>query len=72
MSGQLLGAGLAGGVLRGAFGPDRSIESATSKPSSANSDVCCRFKGGGCFRDPGTVAAEQALLIETVSSFALL
>ncbi|CAD6565772.1 MAG: hypothetical protein ASARMPREDX12_006764 [Alectoria sarmentosa] len=56
MSGQLLGAGLAGGVLRGAFGVDRSIE----------------FKGGGCFRDSGTVAAEQALLIETISSFALL
>lgn len=33
MSGQLLGAGLAGGVLRGAFGADRSIESVTSRLS---------------------------------------
>ncbi|KAM0793955.1 aquaporin-like protein [Usnea florida] len=56
MGGQLLGAGLAGGVLRGAFGAERAIE----------------FKGGGCFRNPGTIAAEQALLIETISSFALL
>lgn len=32
MSGQLLGAGLAGGVLRGAFGAERSIESVMSMP----------------------------------------
>ncbi len=31
MSGQLLGAGLSGGVLRGAFGAARSIESVASK-----------------------------------------
>lgn len=31
LSGQLLGAGLAGGVLRGAFGAARSIESVICK-----------------------------------------
>ena len=72
MSGQLLGAGLAGGVLRGAFGGERSIESVTCKLSTISFDLCSRFKGGGCFRDPGTVTAGQALLIETVSTFALL
>ena len=54
--GQTIGAGLAGGILRGVFGPERSIE----------------FHGGGCFREPGTVTTGQALLLETVSSFALL
>lgn len=36
LSGQLLGAGLAGGVLRGAFGADRSIESAIIKLSASH------------------------------------
>ena len=56
MAAQTIGAALAGGILRGVFGPERSVE----------------FRGGGCFRDPGTVTAQQALLLETVSSFALL
>ena len=56
MIGQLIGAALAGGVLRGCFGAERAII----------------WKGGGCFRDTGTVTAGQALLVETMSSFALL
>ena len=72
LSGQLLGAGLAGGVLRGAFGAERSVESVTSSSPRISSDIGCRFRGGGCFRDPGTVTVGQAFLIETVSSFALL
>ena len=56
LTGQLIGAGLAGGILRGCFGPQRSV----------------LFKGGGCFRDPGTVTAGQALLVESISSFTLL
>ena len=72
MTGQLLGAGLAGGVLRGAFGAERSIESVLTSLQYLGFDICCRFKGGGCFRDPGTVTVGQALLIETVSSLALL
>ena len=54
--GQTIGAAVAGGILRGIFGAERAIE----------------FHGGGCFREPGSVTAEQALLLETVSSFALL
>ena len=54
--GQTMGAALAGGILRGVFGAERAIE----------------FHGGGCFREPGAVTAGQALLLETVSSFALL
>ena len=56
LTGQTVGAALAGGILRGIFGLKRAAE----------------FKGGGCIRDPGTVTAQQALLLETVSSFALL
>ena len=56
LTGQTIGAALAGAVLRGAFGAERAVE----------------FHGGGCFRDAGSVTAGQALLIETVSSFALL
>ena len=56
LTGQTIGAALAGGILRGFFGGERSIE----------------FHGGGCFREPGTVTAGQALLLETISSFTLL
>lgn len=35
MSGQILGAGLAGGVLRGAFGAERSIEPVLPKFSAS-------------------------------------
>lgn len=31
-----------------------------------------RFRGGGCFRDPGSVTSGQALLLEITSSFALM
>ena len=72
MSGQLLGAGLAGGVLLGAFGAERSIESVMTNLRRISFDICHRFKGGGCFRDPGTVTVGQALLTETVSTLALL
>lgn len=56
MIGQTLGAALAGGILRGVFGAQRAVA----------------FHGGGCFREPGSVTAGQALLVETVSSFTLL
>lgn len=56
LTGQTIGAALAGGVLHGVFGAERAVE----------------FKGGGCYRDPGTVTSGQALLLETMSSFALL
>jgi len=54
--GQTIGAALAGGILRGVFGAQKSIV----------------FHGGRCIREPGTVTEGQALLLETVSSFALL
>lgn len=54
--GQLISAALTGGVLRGAFGAQRAII----------------WKGGGCFRDAGTVVVGQTLLVETMSSFTLL
>ena len=53
---QTAGAALAGGLLYGSFGPERSTQ----------------FQGGGCFRDPGTILATQALIIETFCSFILL
>ena len=53
---QTVGAGLAGGVLRGCFGAERAVE----------------WQGGGCIRLPGTVTAGQALLTEIISSFILL
>ena len=56
MAGQLLGSAVAGGVLRGSFGRERSI----------------MYHGGGCFREPGTVSVGQAFLIEVFSVFALL
>ena len=56
MIAQLIGAGTAGGILRGILGAARSAQS----------------QGGGCFRDSDTVLASQALLLEAFSSFALL
>lgn len=56
LTGQTIGAALAGGILRGVFGAERAIE----------------YHGGGCFREPDSVTAGQALLLETVSSFAFL
>ncbi len=56
MLGQLIGAGTAGGILRGILGATRSVQ----------------VQGGGCFRDSDTVLASQALLLEAFSSFALL
>lgn len=56
LTGQPIRAALAGGILRGVFGAEQAVE----------------FKGGGSFRDPETVTAQQALLLETISSFALL
>ncbi len=56
LTGQTIGAALAGGILWGAFGAERAIET----------------HGSGCFREPGSVTAKQALLLETVSSFAFL
>lgn len=56
LSGQTLGAALAGGILRGIFGAERTSA----------------FHGGGCFRDHVSVTAGQALLLETASCFALL
>ena len=41
MTAQTIGAGVAGGALRGSFGAERALE----------------WKGGGCFREPGTVTA---------------
>ncbi len=44
--GQFIGAGLAGGVFRGAFGVERSIESMMSKQSSRlRSDVLLQIWG---------------------------
>ena len=51
-----MGAALTGGILRGIFGPQRAVQ----------------WQGGGCVRDPGTVTAGQALMVETFSSFVLL
>jgi len=56
MLGQLLGSAIAGGVLRGSFGRERSIT----------------YHGGGCFRDAGSVSVGQAFLIEIFSVFAFL
>ena len=56
LAAQTLGAALAGGALRGSFGQERASI----------------WKGGGCFREPGTITAGQALLIETMSSWVLL
>jgi len=56
MLGQLLGSAIAGGVLRGSFGRERSIT----------------YHGGGCFRDAGSVSVGQAFLIEVFSVFAFL
>ena len=56
MLAQTLGAGVAGGVLRGVFGEARSVQ----------------FQGGGCIRDSNTVLASQALLLEAFSSLVLL
>ena len=56
MMGQTIDAALAGGTLRGSFGTERAIQ----------------WQGGGCFREPGTVTAGQALLIETMCCFVLL
>jgi len=56
MLGQLLGSAIAGGVLRGSFGRERSIA----------------YHGGGCFRDAGSVSVGQAFLIEVFSVFAFL
>ena len=56
MIAQTMGAALTGGILRGIFGPERAVE----------------WQGGGCFRDPATVTAGQALMVEAFSSFVLL
>ena len=56
MLAQTLGAGVAGGVLRGVFGKARALQ----------------FQGGGCVRDSNTVLASQALLLEAFSSLVLL
>lgn len=56
LTSQTMGAALAGGMLCCAFDAERAIES----------------HGIGCFCEPGSVTAEQALLLETVSSFAFL
>ena len=56
MLGQLIGAGIAGGILLGIFGTSRSRQ----------------VQGGGCIRDVNTVLASQALLLEAFSTFALL
>ena len=56
MEAQTIGAALAGGALRGSFGTEDAV----------------LWKGGGCFREPGTVTAGQALLIETMCCWVLL
>ena len=56
MMGQTIGAALAGGILRGPFGTEHAIQ----------------WQGGGCFREPRTVTAGQAFLIETMCCFVLL
>lgn len=53
--GRTIGAALAGEILRGIFGAERTSA----------------FHGGGCFRDLKSVTAGQALLLETVSCFTL-
>ena len=54
--GQTIGAALAGGLLRGALGTQRTVE----------------VNGGGCLLTPGVVTLGQAVLIETISSTVLL
>jgi len=53
---QTVGGALAGGLLRGSFGRERTV----------------KYKGGGCFISPGTVSSGEAFLIETMCSFVLL
>lgn len=54
--GQLLGSAVAGGMLRGSLGRERSI----------------KYHGGGCFREPGSVSVGEAFMVEVFSVFALL
>lgn len=71
---QTIGAGLAGGLIRGSFGV-----AMTDKYSSG---VCCavgrssngrwRYNGGGCFRNTDAISSGQAFLIEAISSFIML
>lgn len=70
--GQTVGGGLAGGVLRGVFGHDRSIESIHKFGPISQLSNGIRLHGGGCFRNSGTVSQGQALLVEIMSSFALM
>ncbi|KAH7317162.1 aquaporin-like protein [Stachybotrys elegans] len=53
---QTAGAALAGGLLLGVWGRERSIQ----------------YHGGGCFYDPSELSSGQAFLSEVVSSFILL
>ena len=56
MMGQNVGAALAVVTLRRSFGTERAIQ----------------WRGGGCFREPGTVTSRLVLLIETMCCFVLL
>ncbi|MCJ1349987.1 hypothetical protein MMC31_008230 [Peltigera leucophlebia] len=53
---QTVGAGVAGGLLRGSFG---TVEKSV------------KYQGGGCFRESGSVTIWQAFVVEIASSFAL-
>ncbi|KND89902.1 Aquaporin PIP2-7 [Tolypocladium ophioglossoides CBS 100239] len=56
MCAQTLGAALAGGLLTGVWGYERSIS----------------VRGGGCFLDPSVISQGQVFLNEFVASFVLL
>ncbi|PHH87314.1 hypothetical protein CDD83_9041 [Cordyceps sp. RAO-2017] len=56
MCGQTIGAALAGGLLTGVWGRERSIS----------------VHGGGCFYDPAAMTAGRVFLAEVVGSFVLL
>ena len=56
MVAQTIGAALAGGTLHGSFGAECAMQ----------------WQGDGCFREPETITAGQALLIETMCCWVLL
>lgn len=74
LCGQIIGGGIAGGLIRGSFGA-----AMTDKYGGCAYCVLKRFPdrrrrydGGGCFRNTDAISAGRAFLIEAISSFVLL